>query len=253
MHSHPTGRLLYANQVARKEDGMSEANSTNGARKKKQKSIHSKHARSALLYAKFAQFFTEVLEDQGMYSDTQLEELARDRGLVRTIVRMLRRRKVCLSNDAFSMVSEPEGRRYDFTYRQGGPLIEMVNEEFPEAEYWFKNWLPGISGGYFWQHCSQPPEGTPADRRFAVFVVRRKVYRAEAERIIKKSGWHQACLYDLFHVREWVTPHPLFVLASGQGDFPCLLPNRILAKHARREFLEEGDRLLVWRQKRIVT
>lgn len=218
---------------------------------KERKKIHSKHAKSLFLNVRFVQLLAEALEDQGMYSDTQLEELAQDRGLVREIVRMLRRRKVRLSNDVFSMVSEPEGRRYDFNHRRGGPLIEMVNREFPQADKWFKNWLPGISGGYMWNDCLWPPEGAPADRHFAVFVVRMKVHRVEAKRMIEKSGWHQASLYDLFHVREWKTPHPLFVLGSGVEEFPCLLPDGLLKKDGRKEYLKKDDRLLVWRETRV--
>lgn len=225
---------------------MSEENVKNDAKRqrKRRSGIHSKHAKSLLLYARLAQTLAEVMEDRGLYSDTQLEELGKNRSLVRRIVRLLVRRKIRLSRDVFTMAPEPPAREYE-CYE----MLQMVKRDFPNADHWLKNWLPGITGGYMWNNCLSPPEGTPEHRKFAVFIARGGVHVVEATRMLSKSGWNHAFLYDMFHVRDWNSPHPLFVLGTGVNEHPCL-SSGVLRHANREEYLEEGDCLLVWRKMR---
>lgn len=231
---------------------MSEENVTNGPKKNRRRGkIHSKHAKSLLLYARLAQTLAEVMEDRGMYSDTQLEELAADRDLVRQFVRMLWRRKFGWCKDTFSMVPEPQGRSYTYIHRRGGELLEMVNREFPHADYWFKNWLPGISGGFMWNNCLSLPAATPAKRTFRIVEVRRNVHIREFRQMIAACGWHQAFLYDLFHVRNYESESPLFVLETyARDEYPYQKKGGCLGQDSRSEFMNDGDRILVWREQR---
>ncbi len=226
---------------------------TASSSKKKRQKIDCTHAKSAMLYMRFAILLAQALQDAGMYSNLRTEEICADRRFIRKMVKVFRRRFLRPTKDPFDMVEEPPGRAFETTHRRGGPFIDMINAQFPGSDKWTLNELPGICGGYLLQHSSDLPENTPLEREFAVWEVLQVIDRAELCTIVRVKGYSQAYFYDLVRVREWKTPFPLFALGSATTEkCNALLHTKKLEFMHRYNRMQPGDRVLVWREKKSV-